>query len=144
MTAERRVAYVLFRLLLGLNLLGHGVIRMLHNPMVFAQGMVKSMADTPLPAFFVGGFGYCVPYVEFFLGLMLVFGFLTRRALTGAALLMSALMVGVTLKQDWPTAGSQLIYGIVIFMLMFLRADYDTTWPGFLRAWRERTSETQP
>jgi thiosulfate dehydrogenase [quinone] large subunit len=46
---------------------------------------------------------------------------------------MLVLMFGVTLKQDWATAGNQLIYGIVLAALLFARERYDTTWPALLR-----------
>lgn len=137
MIAERRVAYVLLRVLLGINLFGHGLIRTLHGQVAFAEGMVKSMADTPLPRVLVYFFAVAIPAIELALGLMLVAGLATRRNLIFASLFLSALMLGVTLKQDWPTAGLQLVYGLVIFVLMFFRSDYDTSWPGLVRSMRE-------
>ena len=50
---------------------------------------------------------------------------------------MIALMAGVTLRQDWPTAGLQLVYGFVIFALLFLRQDYDAGWPALLGTARD-------
>ncbi len=132
-TQEKRLAYVLLRLTLGVNLLGHGFIRLLHGDATFAAGMVKSMADAPLPAGFVYAFGFCTPIIELALGLLLVAGLATRWALISASFFMTMLMVGITLKQDWPTAGVQLGYGAVIAALLFLRADYDTAWTHLLR-----------
>lgn len=130
---ERRLAYALLRLIVGVNFLGHGFIRVFHGLTAFAQGLVKSMAEAPLPAAFVLGFGYCVPCVELAIGVLLVLGLWTRWALVGASLLMAALMVGVTLKQDWSTAGVQLGYGLVLFVLLFLRAGYEASWRELLR-----------
>jgi hypothetical protein len=46
---------------------------------------------------------------------------------------MLVLMFGVTLKQDWATAGSQLLYGLVLAALLFLRESFDLSWPALLR-----------
>ncbi len=74
-------------------------------------------------------FALTIPWIELTLGTLLILGLLTRTALTLSMLFMIALMAGVTLRQDWPTAGLQLIYGFVIFVLLFLRRPYQTSWP---------------
>jgi thiosulfate dehydrogenase [quinone] large subunit len=129
---ERRLAYVLLRVSLGMDFLGHGAVRLLHGVGAFAAGMVKQMAETPLPAGFVHGFGLVLPVVELTLGVALLLGLLTRWALIGGALLMLVLMFGVTLRQDWATAGMQLIYCFLFALLLFLRAEYDAGWPDVL------------
>ena len=135
--SERRWAYALLRLILGVNLLGHGLIRILHGTSDFANGMVVQMSSTPLPAPFVHGFSLAIPWIEFILGTLLVLGLFTRLTLTFAMGFMIALMAGVTLRQDWPTAGLQLVYGFVIFALLFLRPDYDAGWPALLGTARD-------
>jgi thiosulfate dehydrogenase [quinone] large subunit len=121
---EQRQAYVLLRLLTGLDFFGHGFARIFTGTHLsgFAQGMVKSMAATPLPPALTLATGYVVPCVELVIGLLLL-----------ALLLMLVLMFGVTLKQDWATAGSQLLYGLVLFVLLFARERYDLSWPALFR-----------
>jgi thiosulfate dehydrogenase [quinone] large subunit len=99
----------------------------------FAQGMVKSMAGTPLPPALTLATGYTVPCVEFVIGALLLAGLATRAALTLAFFLMFVLMFGVTLKQDWTTAGGQLVYGLVLAALLFARQRYDLPWPRVFR-----------
>jgi thiosulfate dehydrogenase [quinone] large subunit len=41
-------------------------------------------------------------------------------------------MFGITLKQDWNIAMQQLMYGLVLFVLLFARERYDLSWPGLL------------
>jgi thiosulfate dehydrogenase [quinone] large subunit len=132
---EQRQAYVLLRLLTGLDFFGHGFARIFTGTHLsgFAQGMVKSMAATPLPPALTLATGYVVPCVELVIGLLLLTGLATRAALTLALLLMLVLMFGVTLKQDWATAGSQLLYGLVLFVLLFARERYDLSWPALFR-----------
>jgi thiosulfate dehydrogenase [quinone] large subunit len=134
-TTEQRQAYVLLRLLTGLDFFGHGFARIFTGTHLsgFAQGMVKSMAATPLPPALTLATGYVVPCVELVIGLLLLTGLATRAALTLALLLMLVLMFGVTLKQDWATAGSQLLYGLVLFVLLFARERYDLSWPALFR-----------
>jgi thiosulfate dehydrogenase [quinone] large subunit len=134
-TTEQRQAYVLLRLLTGLDFFGHGFARIFTGTHLsgFAQGMVKSMAATPLAPALTLATGYVVPCVELVIGLLLLLGLATRAALTLAMLLMLVLMFGVTLKQDWATAGSQLLYGLVLFVLLFARERYEISWPALLR-----------
>ena len=126
--SERRWAYALLRTLLGINLLGHGVIRILHGVPAFASGVSAQMNATPLPPGLVNAFAVSIPWIELTLGILIILGLLTRVTLTVAMLFMMALTVGVTLRQDWPTAGLQLIYGFVIFTLLFHRPGYDVSW----------------
>lgn len=130
---ERRLAYVLLRAAMGMDFLGHGAIRLLHGDGAFAVGMVKQMADTPLPAGFVHGFGVVLPVIELTIGVALLTGLMTRWVLVAGSLLMPALMLGVTLRQDWATAGTQLIYCLLFSLLLFLRGEYDAGWPSVLR-----------
>jgi thiosulfate dehydrogenase [quinone] large subunit len=132
---EQRHAYLLLRLLTGLDFFMHGFARIFTGSHLtgFAQAMVKSMAATPLPPALTLATGYAIPCVELLIGILMLLGFFTRAALSLAFLLMLVLMFGVTLKQDWATAGNQLIYGIVLAALLFARERYDTTWPALLR-----------
>jgi thiosulfate dehydrogenase [quinone] large subunit len=130
---ERRMAYLLLRTLTGLDFLLHGGIRVYHGVGGFAAGMVRGLAAAPLPAGFVRGFGYVVPWVELGIGVLLLVGVWTRWALVAASVLMWCLIVGVGLNQDWPTAGLQLGYGLVLFVLLFFRARYEASWMRMLR-----------
>lgn len=131
---EQRWAYVLLRVLTGLNFFGHGFARIFtgtHLP-GFAQGMVKSMAGTALPTGLVLATGYAVPCLELAIGLLLLVGAGVRFALLLAFALMFVLMFGITLKQDWAVAGQQLQYGLVLATLLFGRSGYDVPWRALL------------
>jgi thiosulfate dehydrogenase [quinone] large subunit len=127
---EQRQAYLLLRLLTGLDFFMHGFARIFTGTHLsgFAQGMVKLMASTPLPPALTLATGYAVPCVELLIGILLLLGVFTRAALTSAFLLMFVLMFGVTLKQDWATAGNQLVYGLVLAALLFGCREYDLGW----------------
>lgn len=132
---EQREAYLLLRILTGLDFFMHGFARIFTGSHLggFAQGMAKSMATTPLPPAFTLATGYAIPCVELVIGTLLLLGIATRAALRLAFLLMLVLMFGVTLKQDWTTAGNQLVYGIVLAILLFAKERYDISWPALFR-----------
>jgi thiosulfate dehydrogenase [quinone] large subunit len=133
---EPQVAYVLLRLLTGLDFFGHGYARTFTGTYLagFAQSMQQGMAKAPLAPSLVLIAGYAIPCVELVVGTLLLLGLFTRYALTLAFLLMFLLMFGVTMKQDWNAAGQQMVYGLILFVLLALRERYDLSWPRFLRA----------
>jgi thiosulfate dehydrogenase [quinone] large subunit len=128
---ERYQAYLLLRLITGLDFFMHGFARIFTGTHLsgFAQGMVKSMAATPLPPALTLASGYLIPCVELLIGALLLLGIFTRATLTLALLLMFTLMFGIGLKQDWNVAASQLLYALVLAILLFARNPYDITWP---------------
>ncbi|GAC1366951.1 MAG: hypothetical protein NVSMB3_15600 [Acidobacteriaceae bacterium] len=130
--AERRWAYALLRLILGVNLFGHGFIRFYNGVPSFAEKLTAQMHSALLPAPLVHAFGLSIPWIELTLGTLLILAILTRITLTAAMIFMITLMIGVVIRQDWTTAGLQLVYGFVIFALLFLRIPYATSWPALL------------
>jgi thiosulfate dehydrogenase [quinone] large subunit len=129
---NQKIAYLLLRLLTGLDFFGHGYARTFTGTYLpgFAQGIVKSMATAPLSPQLVLITGYMIPIIELLVGTLLLLGLLTRTALTTAFLLMFVLMFGVTMKQDWTAAGTQLQYGLVLAILLFGADRYDLSWPS--------------
>jgi thiosulfate dehydrogenase [quinone] large subunit len=117
---DQRLAYALLRMVVGLNLLMHGVSRMLAGPETFASKLVGQFAHAPLPAWSIWGFGMTLPAVETLLGLLLLLGLRTRAALVGGSLLMMVLTFGSGLVQDWSAAGLQLSYALIFSVLLFL------------------------
>ena len=134
-TIEQRVAYVMLRVVAGMDFFGHGFARIFTGTRLggFAHWMVGDMAKAPLPANLVLAIGYVVPWAELVLGLMLLFGVGVRFALVTALLLMLLLMFGITMKQDWTVAGDQLLYSLVLAVLLFAREPLDVSWSGLLR-----------
>ncbi len=114
------LAYALLRITLGVNIALHGISRIVAGPALFAASLTKQFANTPLPHFAVQGFGYALPWFEALVGLLILFGALTRVALIAGALLIVLLTFGSTLHQDWDIAGLQLIYAAVYFVLIAL------------------------
>src|ERR1700722_650752 len=91
------IAYTIMRLSFGANILLHGVSRLLNG----------------LPAF-----AAVLPWVETTLGLLLVLGLFSRFTLIVGALVLTALVVGTNLAQDWLVAGLQLPYIFIYYYLL--------------------------
>jgi thiosulfate dehydrogenase (quinone) large subunit len=132
---EHHHAYLFLRLITGLDFFMHGFARIFTGTHLsgFANGMVKSMAATPLPSSLTLASGYAIPCVELLIGTLLLLGLFTRAALTLALLLMLVLLFGIGLKQDWSVASQQLLYGLVLAILLYGRHHYDLSWPEVLR-----------
>ncbi len=111
------LAFVLGRLLLGLNFLMHGLVR-IPKLSVFQAGISKEFAASPLPPALVVMFGKGLPYVEAGLGVLLLLGLFTRAALVVAMLLIMTLVFGSSLLEKWNIVGDQMVYGLFIFALL--------------------------
>lgn len=117
---DRRLAYALLRMVVGLNLMMHGVSRLLAGPTAFAEKVTVQFAHTPLPASSVWTFAMSLPAIEALLGLLLLIGLRTRAALVAASILITVLTFGSSLEQNWPVTGLQLTYALVYAALLFL------------------------
>ena len=111
------LAFVLGRLLLGVNFLMHGLVRIPKLP-VFRAGIVKEFAAAPLPEPLVSLFATGLPFAEAGIGLLLVLGLFTRTALVAAILLIISLVFGSCLLEKWTLVGDQMVYGLYILTLV--------------------------
>jgi thiosulfate dehydrogenase [quinone] large subunit len=118
---DERIAYAFLRFVFGLNICFHGVSRLLNDHQAFLVYLTKALAPAVLiPKASIPAFAAVLPWVEAILGLLLLLGLFTRFALIGGFFVMILLMAGVSLAQDWTTAGLQLIYCVIYFILLAL------------------------
>ena len=139
-TIGRQLAYLLLRLTLGINILMHGLARILAGLSPFAAGMVKQLASTPLPPTLVHAFAVALPWSELFIGIAILLGIWTRFALVLGALEIVVLTFGISLTQNWSVARLQMIYAIVYAILLAF-AEYNR-WS--VDGWRERSPRPPP
>ena len=125
MGKNKWIAYALMRVALGINFFGHGFFRILTGVGAFAVGMAQGLAKGPLPSNLCLDFGYCIPWIELLLGILLITGLFTRQALAAGALFMIVLTFGTTSVQNWNGAGGQLNYSFIFFAMLWL-ADADS------------------
>ena len=118
--SHKQLAFALLRVSLGVNLLGHGLFRILSGVPEFAHTTADHLSKSPLPHGLNLAFAFAIPFIELLLGLGLIAGALTRVTLAAGAVFMMALTVGVTSNQQWEVAGQQLLYSLIFFVLLFL------------------------
>lgn len=116
---HRQLAYALLRLTIGVNIFGHGLFRILSGVGNFVAHTAQDMEKSPIPHTLICAFSYCTPYIELTLGALLILGLFTRLTLAGSALFIVALTFGTTSIQNWSVAGSQLLYALVFFILLW-------------------------
>ncbi len=116
---DGQLAYLVFRLTLGINILVHGAGRIFGpGAEAFATTTAAEFSKTALPAGLVHAFLVVLPFAEVVLGALLALGLFTRWALTLGGLLITALVFGTAMRSDWNTVGIQMIYAIAYYLLL--------------------------
>jgi thiosulfate dehydrogenase [quinone] large subunit len=123
-TLDRQLAYAVFRLTLGINILVHGAGRIFGpGAEAFASTTAAEFSKTPLPAGMVHAFLFVLPFAELVLGVLTTLGLWTRWALVLGGLMIVALVFGTAMRSDWNTVGVQMIYAITYYSLLVNRAN---------------------
>jgi thiosulfate dehydrogenase (quinone) large subunit len=120
--SDASVAYAILRVTLGVNIGLRGIVRVAHGPAAFAQGIVKQMEPTILPASLVYAFAASLIWVESAVGILLILGLQTRLALIVGGLMMTLLTFGTMQIENFQNAWLQLTYAFVFFALLALRS----------------------
>jgi thiosulfate dehydrogenase [quinone] large subunit len=82
--------------------------------------------STPLPAWVVRPYTLAVPYLELLLGLLILAGLQTRRALLGAACLLVSLDFGLMLQAKHEVVASNTV--ILLALLLALQWEPHNRW----------------
>jgi thiosulfate dehydrogenase [quinone] large subunit len=115
-------AYAILRLSFGANIMLHGISRLLVGHAAFLAYLTHYFEKTPaVPASLLPAFATVLPLVETGLGVLLLMGLWTRFALIAGGLVMTGLVIGTNLAQDWNVAGLQLIYAFLYYYLLVHR-----------------------
>jgi len=117
------LAYLLFRLAVGMSMAIHGLIRIAHGPGQFAAELAKQFAASPLPAGLVYAFGLCLVWFEALVGILLLLGLFTEVAAAASALEMVVLIFGSALQQNWTLVMLQLFYALLFYILLLKITD---------------------
>jgi len=130
------IAYTVLRFSFGVNIMLHGVSRLLAGHAAFLGYLTHYFEKTPLvPASILPAFATVLPPVESALGLLLLLGVGTRFSLIAGSLVMAGLVFGTNLAQDWNVAGLQLIYCFIYYYLLAHRRELNTISLDALIGW---------
>jgi thiosulfate dehydrogenase [quinone] large subunit len=118
-SSDTVIAYAILRVSFGVNIMLHGVSRFYMGHAAFLAYLTHYFEKTTLiPASTLPAFATVLPYVETGFGLLLMLGLATRFALIGGALVITGLVIGTNLAQDWLVSGLQLIYAFLYYYLL--------------------------
>jgi thiosulfate dehydrogenase [quinone] large subunit len=109
--------YLLLRLLVGMSLFGHGLVRM-PKLEAFSNWMTGQFKDSLLPKALVTPFSYILPFAELITGALLLAGLFTRWALVSGCVIMLTLIFGSSLIEEWGSIPSQLLHGVILALLL--------------------------
>lgn len=113
------IAYAILRLSFGANILLHGLSRVLNGRAAFLAYLTHYFEHAHLiPSGMLPVFGAVLPWVETTLGLLLMLGLFSRFTLIAGALVMTVLVIGTNLAQDWLVSGLQLPYCFLYYYLL--------------------------
>jgi thiosulfate dehydrogenase (quinone) large subunit len=113
------IAYTILRLSFGANILLHGLSRVLNGRAAFLAYLTHYFEHAHLvPAGMLPIFGAVLPWVETTLGLLLILGLFSRLTLIVGGLVLTVLVIGTNLAQDWLVAGLQIPYCFVYYYLL--------------------------
>jgi thiosulfate dehydrogenase [quinone] large subunit len=113
------IAYTILRLSFGANILLHGLSRVFNGRAAFLAYLTHYFEHAHLvPAGMLPIFGAVLPWVETTLGLLLILGLFSRFTLIVGGLVLTVLVIGTNLAQDWLVAGLQIPYCFVYYYLL--------------------------
>lgn len=122
---NQKVILFFIRLPIAMSFLGHGLVR-LPKLNAFAAGMAEQFADTVLPHGFVLAFGYVLAIAEFVTGLWLLSGQWLNRALITGLSIITVLIFGSSLIENWNAVSVQLVHGIYLAGLLIFHTQTAT------------------
>ena len=111
------LSYLLLRLVAGVSLFGHGLVR-LPKLAGFSQWMTSTFAKSMLPQILVMPFSYVLPIAEFIIGLLLILGLFSGKAIVAGGILMLLLIFGTCMIENWEALPSQIIHALLFILLL--------------------------
>ncbi len=120
--ADASIAYAILRLTFGVNIGLRGLTRLINGTDVLAADFLKQFQNPVIPVPGVELFAHVLPWVEAAIGLLLITGLQTRRALIVGGLMMTVLTAGTMAIQNFQTAWLQLTYALIFFILLAFRS----------------------
>jgi thiosulfate dehydrogenase [quinone] large subunit len=127
---EQQFAYAVLRSFLGVCFWTHALLLLFFGsglPAV-ASHMMFSMAETHLPSNLILLFGYCIPFLDFLIGGMLILGVATLPAILLAYFYLCVLVVNFALDTDYLSMVIALGTGCALAFLMVGHRRFDQPW----------------
>ncbi len=119
----KKLTILLFRLAIGVDMLGHGLVR-IPKLSKFAEGLEHKFLSSVIPGGWVHFLGYIIPFFELFLGILLILGLFRKVASLAGAILMLVFLFGTCMISRFDLLPTQLIHlAFFALVLQFYRKD---------------------
>ena len=115
---DKQLAYLLFRFFMGVNMFMHGAVRLGDNYGKFINWVQGLYIETWLPTWLVTLEARMIPGVEIAVGVLLLLGYQTRWAIAVGMILMTTLLCGMVILEDWELVSRHLIYALSFYVLL--------------------------
>jgi len=114
---NNELAYLIARASIGISMFTHGLVRF---PKInkFSDWMTGQFQSSMLPETIVRPFSYALPFLEFFVGILLILGLFTRFGLLLGGCIMLMLLFGTGMIENWEAVPSQLIHSAFFAVLL--------------------------
>lgn len=119
MKKPKQLAYLVFRLTLGVTFFAFGASKIFLQDAGNFAGYMMEQFDGLLPGFLLIPYVWTLPFLELALGLLLIIGLYSMWTLTATGLLMVSLTFGSVIGVDPATTANNLIYAIMAFFLLW-------------------------
>jgi thiosulfate dehydrogenase [quinone] large subunit len=110
--------YLMARLPIAVSMLGHGIDR-ISKIQLFSDHLVQQFSQSIIPAKLVANFSMVLPFIELFIGILLILGLFTRLTCVVGLFFMLALIFGSCLIEQWENVFIQMIYGLYYVLLYY-------------------------
>lgn len=113
----------LLRLPLGVLFFFAGLNKLIGGYGNFINWILGEFDKTWLPQFLLYPYAYTLPFIEVILGALLIVGLFARPALFFAALLLTSLMFGKVVVQDYGVAANNANYVLIAALACFFNSE---------------------
>lgn len=122
---NKELAFLAGRIAYGVNFFAHGLVR-LPKIDTFSTWMKGEFADTMIPNILIYPFAYALTIIELLAGITLIIGFKTKTSLLITMAILSMLMFGSSMQENWKTVGVQMVYVIFNYLMLlhFTKSQY--------------------
>ncbi len=111
--------FFIIRLPIAMSFLGHGLVR-IPKLQAFSNWMVQEMEPSGIPSILLIPYSYILPFAEALLGVLLILGYKPRYTIAASIILITTLIFGSSMIENWGAIQAQLVHAICLIFLLWL------------------------
>mgnify|MGYP004716673049 CR=1 FL=1 len=116
------LAYLMLRLIFGIDMFGHGFVRVSGRYTKFHDATFDELSKSILPDFLISASAWAIPPLELIFGLMVLSGYRLRWGLIGNCAVLFTLIFGACMVENWRAVNVILLQALVCCILIAFRS----------------------